>query len=353
MCKLLSKLKKYLKKKLIGLLKKVSPTYKVVADMKSQVNAIEKKQAAIFWYNQNLPGEPLSETKKRFFRNMPKAEGTVRQVQEIVNEILLEMDNVCRANGIKYWLMGGTLIGAIRHEGFIPWDDDGDVGMMRGDYENFKKAVADNPIIELREFYNFNGCYRIPKIVIRGAYEKLDVDIIVYDYANRGQKTLSEMWAEQSAIRKQCVRAMKRYRIHMMDFTDTKIIWDPQKLAKVDSIVNKYVAKCRYLRNSGDTVIWGVDNFTGVGPVLNRAFKTESIFPLSEMMFEGHSYYVCADYMDMITREYSDIWSLPPDVGTPKYYSEKRLQEMVEVCMNARMNRAATFAEKEDRPQSN
>ena len=53
----------------------------------------------------------------------------------IMLEILLDFDKVCRNNGIRYSLAYGTLLGAVRHQGFIPWDDDIDVIVFRADYE--------------------------------------------------------------------------------------------------------------------------------------------------------------------------------------------------------------------------
>lgn len=55
-------------------------------------------------------------------------------------EMLIELDRICRKNKIKYTIIGGTLIGAKRNGGFIPWDDDIDVAMLRGEYEKFRKA---------------------------------------------------------------------------------------------------------------------------------------------------------------------------------------------------------------------
>ena len=64
---------------------------------------------------------------------------TLRQMQEGALNILKKLDGICREQGLRYFLFYGTLIGAIRHKGFIPWDDDLDVAMPRPDFD---KLVA-------------------------------------------------------------------------------------------------------------------------------------------------------------------------------------------------------------------
>lgn len=72
---------------------------------------------------------------------MQYEQDVLRKLQLAELSILRDIDSVCRSEGIPYFLECGTLLGAVRHGGFIPWDDDIDVGMLRPDYERFLKVA--------------------------------------------------------------------------------------------------------------------------------------------------------------------------------------------------------------------
>jgi len=64
----------------------------------------------------------------------------LRDLHLVLLDMLIELDRICRKYGIRYCIDGGTLLGAVRHSGFIPWDDDLDVVMTRGEYEKLRKV---------------------------------------------------------------------------------------------------------------------------------------------------------------------------------------------------------------------
>ena len=70
-----------------------------------------------------------------------EATGTLRDMQLLYIELMRFIDNVCNKYDIDYWITGGTLLGAVRHGGFIPWDDDIDISLMREDYEKFIEVL--------------------------------------------------------------------------------------------------------------------------------------------------------------------------------------------------------------------
>ncbi len=74
-------------------------------------------------------------------RAVHPAEGRLRLRQEVNLLLLRIIDVIAKRNGIRYWLMYGTLLGAVRHGGFVPWDDDLDIALLKDDYEKLRKVL--------------------------------------------------------------------------------------------------------------------------------------------------------------------------------------------------------------------
>ena len=113
--------------------------------------------------------------------------GRLDAIQKMQLSYLLEVDRICKKHNIKYFLGGGTLLGAIRHQGFIPWDDDSDIMMLRRDYDKFA-AIAQSELpagmtFQSRKtdkncFYEFNKL-RVENTVFATELAKNHTDINV------------------------------------------------------------------------------------------------------------------------------------------------------------------------------
>ena len=90
------------------------------------------------------------------------------KVQEIIWNIMKDIMPIISENKIKYYMLGGTLLGAVRHKGFIPWDDDIDLGMPREHYERFLKIISDKlpPYLKLNTYWdNSSHHYYFSRII--------------------------------------------------------------------------------------------------------------------------------------------------------------------------------------------
>ena len=117
----------------------------------------------------------------------------LRKLQLYEVEMLKVFDKICTENGIKYWLSYGTLLGAVRHGGFIPWDDDLDVEMLREDYLKLEKVFKETDKYVLQTHKN-DKFYELPWAKMRDKnsqvyhslykYEGVFVDVFQLEYTN-------------------------------------------------------------------------------------------------------------------------------------------------------------------------
>lgn len=142
----------------------------------------------------------------------------LRRVQLVQLEILKEIKRVCDKNSIKYFLTAGTLLGAVRHKGFIPWDDDLDVGMLKEDYDKFCE-IAPKELDEKYYFQNWHndktfsleiGKVRKKNTVYVEAKSNnpnvgIFVDVIVYSNAPENVTEREKSWAKMLNIHRMLI----------------------------------------------------------------------------------------------------------------------------------------------------
>ncbi len=99
------------------------------------------------------------------------------QMHEKLLQVLCGFDALCRENGIAYSLHGGTLLGAERHHGFIPWDDDLDVSIRREDYRRLARAVEENPTL-----CGMEEVLWVPRFYLKELGREYFIDVFIWDY---------------------------------------------------------------------------------------------------------------------------------------------------------------------------
>lgn len=105
-------------------------------------------------------------------------------IKAIHDELLILLrifDETCKQNNIKYSLHGGTLLGAVREKGFIPWDDDADVSMTRDNYDKFIKCTVNNPYLKKKNI-TVGDSQATLMTMKRDNKPVVWIDIFVYDY---------------------------------------------------------------------------------------------------------------------------------------------------------------------------
>ena len=140
-----------------------------------------------------------------------KMEMTLQEVQQASLAVLKEIDRICLEHNFSYWIAYGTLIGAIRHGGFIPWDDDVDIVMPRKDYDAFaayvQSAAYRNTGFELHSclnnkdypFYIMRFCDKSHELVFKGLNYKSGCFVDIYPYDGMGKEENLDFWKTSEA----------------------------------------------------------------------------------------------------------------------------------------------------------
>ncbi len=245
-------------------------------------------------------------------RRCPKSTGNLRKKQDVNLYLLKNFAKLCDENGLDYWLRGGTLLGAVRHGGFIPWDDDADVGMVREDFEKLCRAIQNEREFAISWMYIKGDFHRIAHFGLKGhAYPY--IDMMVFDKAAGTDTAL--LW--QNWLRK---KQMLNERLEKSLSDDGKTYWltDDSSLPENPLFVqmlNDSVSDFKAETHGNDSLIWGIDQFTppkNRGPF--RCYPMDMIFPLKTLNFEGIAFKVPNKWDEKLTLYYGDYMTFPPKI---------------------------------------
>lgn len=292
--------------------------------------AIENKDILRFWSLYGSGTRSL-EDKKRFFANLPKATGGMRLLQLALAKLLADFKTYCEEIGIEHWwIVGGTLLGAERHQGFIPWDDDLDAGIMRDDLQ---KLIEENSksnrfrITVIWDRYNYNRQVRLYSTNpdIPGF-----LDLFIFDWtSNPTQETFNH----SDSVRKAFIAELESHLAGQLINWSGEYMYMPLNTPSgklITSIFDKYYQQMLdqgivCLQNEAQGIIRSIDNldepngFSWICP-------TDTMFPTVSLSFEDTELPVPSNYMYFLEHSYSNIYELPNDIGT--HYEHTSHQEL-------------------------
>lgn len=137
---------------------------------------------------------------------LPDAEGDIRLMQQANAALMSKLDAICVANNIQYWLSYGSLVGTLSRSGFIPWDDDIDICMLRSDVDKLTAALIDDPEYQITLVYDWFVKCRQVRFCSTNSLIPCFVDISIYDRAAENSKRANDQ--------------LRQLRIELMDFFD-------------------------------------------------------------------------------------------------------------------------------------
>ncbi len=250
----------------------------------------------------------------------------IKEIQNNLLEILLYFETFCKENDLKFLLAGGTCLGAIRHQGFIPWDDDIDVFMLRDDYEKLEELWNKNAdtsrysCVRSNEFVNIHHSateIKDNKTTFITKHSKdfdlhqgLMIDVIPIDGVANG--FFSRMYQYAHAMLYACFN-FQRLPEHKSKFTYylTKIALTLIKSPKLRYKIWKSSEKkhSKYSISTHDTVASFGEGLT----IMRQHFPKEWFLHPSYATFEGHQMPVPSDVNKYLEISYGNYMELPPE----------------------------------------
>lgn len=249
-------------------------------------------------------------------------DGRLRQAQLKMLAMLEQVDAVCQKHGLDYWLEGGTLLGAIRHQGFIPWDDDLDISMPRDSYEAFLR-LAPNDLpdsIWLQTAQTDPGYFNLSaplKIRDRNSHfielhetgdepyqQGIFIDVFVYDkmpeapFARKRNKFMAKKILRLLRSKYSQVATGHHAGVYT---TLSRLVSKNALEKKLQSII------CNANHSASPYLGYGYDC------VNSNLVSFKDIYPLKRTTFETGQFNIANHSEVILTQLYGDYLSLPPE----------------------------------------
>ena len=266
---------------------------------------------------------------------------TLKRIQEVELEILKDFMDICDRHGLDYFGIAGTGIGALRHHGFIPWDDDIDVAMPRDDFEKLlplvEKEMGDKYLIMNAERYP-NYPLMTTRITMRGtkfkeeALKNIDAPLGIFldlypldkvsDNPKEARRQARDAWFWSKIL------ILRSIPFPMLGFSGwkAKIIHAICGLAhlvlSILHVPKTWIYKKAYeaeTRSNHYTKTKNLDFFCDTTPYMNL-YAVKDIYPLRKLPFEDVELNFPHNLHNNLTGMYGDYMQLPPEEKRKNHY---------------------------------
>lgn len=236
------------------------------------------------------------------------------QVKQIELNILKYVDAVCKEHNLRYFLSFGTLIGAIRHKGFIPWDDDIDISMPREDYEKLIHITEniEDPRYKVLSYKTVK--YPYPFIKVVDSFTRIEDDGVV-DYPHKGLwidifpidgfKTPQRPMASKITMSLERLRSLASYRILPDKHKNHKILWKFSRMIGAEFFQN-------IIQKLSENRLYDSNDYAGCFYASLKIMKKEVYGNGTTAQFEGFEFSIPTEYDYFLREVYGDYMKLPP-----------------------------------------
>lgn len=247
----------------------------------------------------------------------------IREIQQMELGIMEYIHEVCQKIGVKYFLAYGSLIGAVRHKGFIPWDDDMDICMLREDYEKLQDYLIANPDerYEVMSYKNnLNYVYPFMKVQDNQTYlleEDVRIDSNMGIYVDIFPV---DGYEDDSVFKDKMTRLIKKRQLSCYTFkgiTNTKSLLN--SLIRYISVIifyftntNKYIRGIDELAQSRKVDDYELVDYLIYKDMNKPVWKREWLNQTITGVFEGKEFMIPKNYHEILTSDYGDYTQLPP-----------------------------------------
>lgn len=246
------------------------------------------------------------------------------ELKIIQMDILEAVDEFCVSNNMKYSMAGGTMIGAVRHKGYIPWDDDIDIYLLREDYERFVSLFP----------HNYKGCYDLVSLnncekwdrpyaniydnrtqIIENANNAMiigvNIDVYPLDDVPDDQRKWQKLFKKQNLLYYICI-------VKTLQWNKNRSIWNniflilmkflfmPMSQRSIASWINNFSQK-----NNGKGYKRVFEMVQGNG--LKAPFLKADFYDISRYQFEDKMFMGFTDYDDFLRNSFGNYMELPPE----------------------------------------